>query len=360
MVLLTGMAFVSVPCGMLLAQEGGSSATISPVNDLIERATSALNNLKYDEAISLAREALAQRRIRTPQALILNQLIAAAFFPDPADGGRDQRPDSAVTYLRRAIKLQADAPLSDVYRWAGMDSLFAQTKAQTFASSVRPSAENALTGMDGRAFVEVVSTRPAVMYLRSRSERDGAMVTHDSSSATTRARLALRAHDGVNPLFVTGDYEIRVEVRDLQTGQADTIGFPATANGAPPAIDHIPELSPLALKPERAPRARGKGIAAGLVMGTATVLLSLYARAEEPIRSTYSSDGRARFVAFAISAGAITGGFLDRGMPLPDNVAANVITRAEHAKAVAVVQDGNRKRVADYRVLLRINVEGGR
>ncbi len=323
--LLVVSAMTGVPNTPLAAQEGGSSATISPVNDLIERATSALNNLKYDEAISLAREGLAQRRIRTPQALTLNQIMAAAFYPDPADGGKDQRPDSAISYLRRAIKLQADAPLADGYRWAGIDSLFASTKAQTFASSVRPAAENALTGTDGRAFVEVVSTRPAVMILRSRSERDGVVMTHDSSSATTRARLALRAHDGTIPLFVTGDYEIIVEVRDLQTGQTDTIGFPATANGAPPALDHIPALSPTALKPERAPRARGKGIAAGLVIGTATVLLSMYARAEEPIRSTYSSDGRAKFVGFAVAAGAITGGFLDRGMALPDNMAANVI-----------------------------------
>ena len=359
--LVTGVVLISLaPFETARTQEPAVTAAISPVNDLIEKANSALNNLKYDEALGFAREALSQRRIRPAQSLVINQLMAAAFYPDPDDGGRNQQADSAIFYLRRAIKQQPDVQLADVYRWAGIDSLFRVTKSLTFAAIARPAAENALIGKDGRAFVEVISTRDAVMYLRTRSVRDGVITTHDSSDASTRSRLALRAHDGEVPLFVTGDYEVRIEIRDVRTGQMDTLLFVATAVGAPPAIDRVPIMSPEALKPERAKKSRAKGIAAGLIIGTGTVAMSIFARAKEPIRSAYSADGRAQFVGLVIAAGAIAGGVFDRGMPLPGNVAANVLARAEHTRAVTLVQDANRKRVAEYRVTLRIDLESAR
>jgi len=198
------------------------------------------------------------------------------------------------------------------------------------------------------------------MYLRTRALRDGFVTTHDSSAASTRARLALRAHDGTSAHFVSGEYEVRIEVRDVQTGQTDTLAFMSTAVATPPLIERIPTLSPTALKPERSASAKSRGIAAGLIIGAATVAMSIYARAENPIRSAIPSDGRARFVGIAVAGGAIAGGMLDRGVPIKGNVAANVITRADHERTVAVVQDANRKRVAEYRVVLRIELENGR
>lgn len=342
------------------AQTSSTGSPPSPVNDMIDRATGALNNLKYAEALDLAREALQVTRIRPAQQIVLYQLMAAAFYPDPEEGGKDPQPDSAAFYLRRAIRLKPDIQLADEYRWSGIDSLFRVTKSRTFAAVARPSAENALTGTDGRAFIEVVSTRPAVMYLRSRAIREGVVMTHDSSTGQARARLALRAHDGTVAQFATGEYEIRIEVRDLESGEADTLRFSAIATGLPPTLDRLPTLDSSALKPERAGKTRTSGIVAGVLVGSATIAMSLFGRSEEPIRSAFKADGRARLIGFSIAAGAITGGWLDKGMRLPNNVAANTLMRAEHARAVTAAQDANRKRVAEYRVELRIDSNGAR
>ena len=342
------------PHHRLLAQADAADSRASPVADLIARAKDALNNFKYADALTIGREVLQFDHVRPTQMAAVCQVMAAAFFPE--EGGTMQA-DSAVIYLKRAIRTAPEAPLNADLRWRGLDSLFTATRNSTFASTAKPALDNALTGVDGRAFVEVFSTRPAAMTLYAVSQRGGRVFTHDSTPSSSHARLALRAHDGMEPQFVTGEYEIRVVVRDLQNGSADTLRFAGMAVGAPPALDVVPHLDPRTLLPERAPRATVKGITAGVMLGAATVLVSRYIRAGEPVRSKYNPDGRAVLLGVSIAAGSIAGGFLDKGLPLPANVAANTVVRAESAGKTAVAIDNNRKLVAGYRVELRIEAE---
>ena len=342
------------PHHRLLAQAEAVDSRASPVADLIARAKDALNNFKYANALTIGREVLQFDHVRPSQMAAVCQVMAAAFFPE--EGGTMQA-DSAVVYLKRAIRVAPEAPLNADLRWSGLDSLFTVTRNSTFASTAKPALDNALTGVDGRAFVEVFSTRPAAMTLYAVSQRGGRIFTHDSTPSSSHARLALRAHDGTEPQFVTGEYEIRVVVRDLQNGSTDTLRFTAMAVGAPPALDVVPHLDPRTLLPDRASRATAKGITAGVMLGAATVLASRYIRAGEPVRSSYTPDGRAVLLGVSIAAGSIIGGFLDKGLPLPANVAANTIVRAESAGKTAVAIDNNRKLVAGYRVELRIETE---
>lgn len=340
----------------LTAQGVESSAIISPLNDLIVRATTALNALRYDDALALAREAMGHQRVRQMQQLTLDQIMAAAFFPDPADGPVVQNADSAKAHLRNALILRPDMTLGEMYKWPGLDSIFNETRDATFAAVARPSAENALTGADGRSFVEVISTRKASMYLRSRSKADGILVLHDSSMATNRSRLALRAHDGTRALFSVGEYDILIDVRDWETGEVMTLSFSAVASGLPLITTELPTLDSSRLKPERRQLTKTRGIVTGLIIGSATVALSLFARADEPVRSAFPADARAKSVGALIAAGAIAGGVFDKGTPLAANVAANALTRAEHTRAVAAAQEANRQRVSDYRIELTIRL----
>ena len=87
-----------------------------------------------------SKTALREFTIASPaQQIVVYQLMAAAFYPDPEEGGKDPQPDSAAFYLRRAIRLKPDIQLADEYRWSGIDSLFRVTKSRTFAAVARPS-----------------------------------------------------------------------------------------------------------------------------------------------------------------------------------------------------------------------------
>jgi hypothetical protein len=341
----------SVPVGT------ASGPVVSPVGVLIAQARSALGDLNYADAIELGHEALIQKRVRVPQQVIINQLLGAAFFPDPSESKTAAQPDSAIFYLRRAVRLQPDAALPEDMRWRGLDSLFQSVRRATFAAVARPAPDNALTGIDGRAFIDVVVTRPAKIQLQAVHRRSGTVVVHDSSGGSTRARLAMRAHDGERALFATGDYELQVIVRDISTQDLDTLKFEAEASGIPPVLDPVPVFPASAIRPERASRTIARGIVGGLMLGGITVALSRYARAEEPLRSATTVDGRAVGIAGVIAVGAIAGGVLDKGRPLKDNVSNNAAVRAEHARNVAAVETGNRRKVSEYKVELRIETE---
>jgi hypothetical protein len=334
-----------------------SPAALSPVNDLIAKAKDAIDNLQFDEALTAGREALQQRRLRVGQTVLIQQVLAAAFFPDPADAPNRQQTDSASHYLRLSLRLQPDAQIPEDLRWRGLDSLFVEVKKATFAAVARPQEDYALTGFDGRAFIDVITTRPASFRLVSVNVRTNAVVTQDSVLSATRARLALRAHDGARPLFQSGDYQLRIEVEDVPSGERQVLVYDATAVGTPPVLERAPEFDSAKIKPERTKRRLAQGISTGLIFGAFTVALSQFARAENPIRSGVAKDGRAMGLGVLVALGGIAGGVLDKGLPLPANVEENRVLRAQHAQAVTVAQDQNRRKAAEYKVQLHLSLE---
>lgn len=329
----------------------------STVDDLIAATRSALNDLKYDDAIELAHEALIQKRLRRSQSVVISQLLGAAFYPDPEESTATPRLDSAMFYLRRAVKLQPDATLPEDIRWRGLDSLYQAVRANTFAAVAQPAGEYALTGVDGRAFIEVISAKPAHMWLRTVNRREGTVVMHDSVRGATRARMAMRAHDGERPLFIAGEYELQIVVADAGGTAVDTLRYSALAFGVPPVLEAPPVFPAHAVRPERARRAIVAGVGAGVFVGGLTVALARYARHDNAIKSSVAADGRATSIGVLTLLGGIVGGILDRGKPLPDNVRSNAELRANHVQAVAAIENANRRKVGEYKVELRIDGE---
>ncbi len=327
----------------------------SPAQDLIARAKDALNNLQYNDAIDVAKTVLQQPRLRNDQRVAAMQVVAAAYFPNPEDGAAFVADDSAKQYLSRAIRLRPDLPLALDVRWPGLDSLFRVVREQTFSSIAIPPDEVSLSGTDGRGYIEVVSTRPATMRLFTAPRGSTEFVQHDSSSASERARLSIRAHDGEQAVLAIGEHMLLIEVADAVSSSRDTLRFRVTVLGDPaPVLAREPVFDATRLLPERRPRKLGVGIASALFFGGATIALAQFARAREPIPGTFPADGRSRVVGLALGAGAIVGGLADKGVPLPANVAANTILKAQHAEATRDVQDANRGAVAAYRLSLRI------
>jgi len=360
-VALAGFCFLlAVLPGSLTAQTGSpnpADGVATPLGDLIGRARSALIALRFDEALASARAALALRRARPAQLRTIHQLMAAAFYPDPTDAPARQQPDSAVHYLRLSIEVQPDAELADDLRWRGLDSLYAEVRARTFAAQAYPPATMALTGFEGRGYVDVVTSRPAGIRLLARDRLTASTILHDSVASATRARLALRAHDGTTPLFQTGEYDLLIEVTDLPTRERRLLSFSVVATGLPPMLESPPSLEPSRLQPERTAPVLARGLTTGILFGAATVAIATYARAQEPIRSAFPRDARAMPVAVGIVIGGFAGGFLDRGQPIPEHIAENRALRAQHAQQVTLTEIANRRKAASYKVELQIAQE---
>lgn len=94
----------------------------SPVTDMMIRGRNALNDLRYQEADSIARRILALGDLLTRQQQVdALQLRAAAAFPDE-EGAQHQ--DSAIVFIRQIVQLGATQGFPREISWPGLDSLF--------------------------------------------------------------------------------------------------------------------------------------------------------------------------------------------------------------------------------------------
>jgi hypothetical protein len=345
------------PSALLPAQQPASVGD-SPAQDLITRAKEALNNLNYDVANTLGKSVLTQPRLRSEQRVAALQVVAAAYFPNPADGEGVIQSDSALHYLQLAARLRPDVPLATDIRWPGLDSLFRVARERTFASIAIPPDESSLVGTEGRSYLEVISTRPAFVRVLTAPRDSSQFALHDSSGPTERARLGLRAHNGRDALLAVGEHIMLIEVADARSASRDTLRFRMEVQGdVTPMLARIPVFDSSTLLPDRQPRKLGKGIVGAIVFGGATLAMAQFARAREPIPSAFPTDGRSRMIAFLLAAGGVAGGLADKGVPLPGNSAANTILLAQHAAAVREAEDANRMAVSAYRLSIRISAE---
>jgi hypothetical protein len=326
----------------------------SPIMDLVDRAKNSLNNLQYTQARTAAREILAISRLKRTQEIAALEVAAAAYFPDDTSA---RMPDSATFYLHRLVRMLPTGSLPPDLVSPALDSQLAISRRTTFGASARAPIQLTLKGTESRAAIEVMSTRPARWQLYLISGDGGPAVLLDTLSSTTSGRFSLRAHDGKNAFIQPGDHQFKI--LGISDSEPDTITmrFDGTATGAVPTLVSMP--TPLDVSkqlPERAKRAIGAGIAAGLISGGATWALANALRPPDAL-GREPKDGRATGLAIGISIGAITAGFLDHGKPLPENIKANADARKDYLSRVGDATETNRKRVAEYSVALTIDPE---
>ena len=339
--------------GCILATR--AQAQSSPIVDLLTRARTALNDLHYAEADSLAAAALAgfADRLTADQRIEALSLQAAAFYPDPTGGG-SQRPDSAMVYLRRIVRADpAAARMRPEFSWAGLDSLFAVARQTTFAATARPVDG---TGPHGEASVEVRATRRARFTLAMAPASGGATVAADSAGPGGGAQLRVGVLDGSRPLLTSGDYVLTVTATDSATGESVVTRLPATVAAPALNLEPVPSvLDPGRLLPETAPPARVRGVVAGLLLGGGAFLAASL-KGPGPLAAA-TTDSRSIVMGGGMAVGAIIAGLLDRGRPLPQNAATNSKTRQEFAQSVQAARAENQRRLDAYRVTITIGPE---
>lgn len=113
-----------VATGLLLPVVAGAQTQAgSPVNDILTKAKNALNDVRYRDADSLARTALAYGNLLSKEEQLLAvQIRAAALYPEDAG---DQKLDSAMVYIRQMIAMGGKAIPRDI-AWVGLDTVVAR------------------------------------------------------------------------------------------------------------------------------------------------------------------------------------------------------------------------------------------
>ena len=70
-----------------------------------------------------------------------------------------------------------------------------------------------------------------------------------------------------------------------------------------------------------------------------------------------AADSKGMAIGGALAVATIVAGFADRGRPIPANIAANKAYGEAVEKAIADARAENARRLAEYRTILRFNLE---
>ena len=336
---------------------GLASAQRSPLVDHLIQARTALNELRFAEADSLATFAIRTfasviNRDQRTEALAI---AASARFPDLIEGAV-QFPDSALLALRELVRLDPDMRLRADISWSGLDSLMDVARATTFAPRVRPRDEATFGDGASGLVAEGTSTRPARWRLELRPAVGGAALWTDTLSPRLSAALAIRLTiTAGRPSLVAGDYAMRVVALDGET--TDSVAWTYLASVTAPTLELLPmpaQVDSATLLPEITPPARGRGIFVGIVVAVLTVVGTGAMRGVSPLGDAADADGRAIAVGGLLAVGSIVAGYLDKGTPILGNKLANERVGLEYTAAVQAARVENQRRVNEYRVTIVI------
>lgn len=324
-----------------------SAAAPSPTEALLIQLRELVDGFEYRKAIQLgANNPELIGRMRTDQLEMYLILTAAAYFPPDADSLQNR--ELALSTLEGLVRLRPDARIPVELSWDGLDALLDVAASQVFSVALRPAAEYVLDGSEKRGMVTVIASRPTDFRLTTVDESGTVIVVQDSVRTGSSATLGFRVHDGVRRLLVPGENQFRVLARDVATGDSTELRFDALVAGTSPPPLPIPALDSSSLLPVHEPPRRGSIMRTGVFYALVTGAIAAAARAEEPLRSSFTVDARAFGVSAMMIGAAVTAALRDPGRPLPQNVAENARRRAAHEQAVARVVEENRKRSLQY------------
>jgi hypothetical protein len=337
---------------LLLADARATHAQSSPVVDILLRARMALNDLRHSDADSLSQFVLDifGSRMNREQRLDALSIAAAARYPEPILGAT-QHPERALDALRQLVRMDPDAKLRDELRWSGLDSLYVVARASTFAARMDAPRDIELSAGESAVVVSGMSTRPARwrVELTSIAGVAPAFSTTLESTVSPSVRLQV-ALDRGQPSIATGAYTLRVTALDAASLDSATWTFRAIVDAPPVVLDPLPDpIDPSRFRPEIAPKARTRGIVLGVALGAVTIAGVQALRGNDELASQSDLGSNGMIVGGSIAIGAVIAGFLDKGLPLPANAAANERLRSDHEVARRLVEAENSRRLAAFR-----------
>jgi len=330
---------------------------INPIQDLLDGGRQAFNNLNYHVADSIAGVVLKLPELRRNQRLQALQLAAAARYPE---SGADQDGDSAMSALRRYVRVAPTAPIARDLTWSGLDSLLAEARRLTFGASVSVPGTSPIEGVNGRVSLPVAATRPAYFVfrvLREGTEGPGELV--DSIGPIEHGILRVAPVVSDTPRFPSGNYQLTVTATDPTTGEQLNHIIRGEFVLPPVPLREIPDrVDPARLKPERTPPSRAISLISGaLVAGTVIASAHLL---RPPALTGASVGSESRAVPIGIGLGVLTTAvswYLDRGKTIAPHAEANLrLLRDFEANRRGLLAENDRLRLA-YQGEVRLALE---
>ena len=342
----------SIACLAAVSLANAQDRSVTRV--MLDRGRSAVDQGQYQRADTIARDVLSLALLpRSARAEALELLASANYPPDTAL----QQRAIARTAISQFIQLDLANTFPAELSWPGLDSLYRNVLAHTYAMSVAARRENPITGIDGTAPLRVRTNEPSTFLLTAQS-RDGIeSIVLDSATYTTDATLNLRVARGGALILKDAQYDFVITARQVATGEKvtrtldGTVAVPSIAYVSVPVV-----VDSITNRPERSRPQRALNIGTAVGMGLATIAMGLELRAAKPIAST-STDNRVIAVGVLMMAGISTAAWFDRGRPLDKNVDANRLALAALSGKQAAAREENARRAAAYRAFITLNLD---
>jgi len=328
----------------------------SPIDDLLKRAGDAFNDLNYSRADSLAHQVLAiGARITTAQRTRALLVIAAASYPE--EQGAQKRAVALAT-LKQIVRTNLALKLPQELTWAGLDSLVEEAKRTTFGVEVSGESEQVVVGPQGSARLHVRGSKPGSYQLTIMPVGGGSAAIVDSLATTTSGEFTFGAMRSERPIFTSGEYA--VIVTGVDASSHDTVTVRYTARVDAPALEFTSTAAKIdssRLLPERTRKYGVKSIFPGILVGGAAFALASSVKAQGNLQTKLGSDSKGAAIGGVLALSTIVAGFADRGRPIPANIAANKAYGEAFKKSIVNAQAENRRRIAEYRTTLHIDLE---
>jgi len=346
----------ALPLALMLvaAPVGAQVQQSSVVDDLLKRAQDAYNDLNFGRADTLANQVLANSgRISAAQRTRAMVIVAAAAYPDDPPA---QRRSVALAMLRSLVRMNLDVEVPTEFRWAGLDSLVEEAKRTSFGIAVTADSLQTLVGPQGAGRFAVRSNRSGRYALRI--SQGSATVAVDTATVGVTGELRFNGMQNEKPVFTTGDYQ--VTITGIDASGRDTVSVTRSMRVEAPALEFLTaqtKLDSTKLLPVRSPKFGAKAIFPAIIVGGGAFALASVLRGEGKIATDVPGDSKGIAVGGAIAVSTILAGFVDRGRPLPANVAANKAYGEAFNKTIADTQAENRRRIVEHRTTVRIEQE---
>ena len=330
----------------------------SVVEDLLKRSQDAYNDLNFSRADTLASQVLASTgRVSQAQRIRAMILIAAAAYPDDPSAQKRAR---ALMYLRDVIRMALDVQVPQELRWAGFDSVVDEARRTSFGIAVTADSVQSLVGPQGMGKIAVRANRTGRyrMSIYQGPAPTGVAVVTDSTLPGASGELHFAGMRNERPVFSTGEYT--VVITGIDASGRDTLTSRLSMRVDAPALEfaQIPTaMDSSKLLPIRSPKFGAKAFFPAIIAGGGAFALASVLRGEGNIATDVAADSKGVAIGGAIAGVTILAGLLDRGRPLPQNVAANKAFGEQFAKSISDAQAENRRRVSEHRTTVRI--EGG-
>ncbi len=327
----------------MLLSAAPAFAQASAINDLLARASVALNDLRYRDALTIGREVLALgTRVNRDEERQALRIIAAAQFPEEREA-RDAA--GARQTLAQLIRHDPTARIPREISWRGLDSLADVVRRSTFGARAVVPKEVALTGNDTAVLtVSLRANRPAIAELRLAPIAAGALpIVLAQSSLALDEDVQLR----LPPEWVTpGTHELRILWR---TNEGDTTSSRFLLQLEGSSLGLMPTPTPPsadARRAEREPPRRRVALAAAAAAAGLTVLGAQRTQGDAPIDGIAGGRRAATGVALGLLLAGATAAVLDKGRVLEENIAYNreLIATYEQRRAAVAASNAERRR----------------